>query len=100
VSSPTLSGGVADFPECIFPDSYKLILGWLDDVAKDADGYKNPPLEVSNWEEEVLAPPGAATSQNEQTSDDDVTDGKNGVEDVNIAGLDVPKSLAERSGLL
>jgi hypothetical protein len=100
-SCPTFSGGVADFPECIFPESYKIILNWLDEVAKDPVGYKNPSLEVSTWEEEVLSPPEAATSQCGQTVIDDVSGEKmREAEDVNIAGMDVPKSLAERAGLL
>ncbi len=96
VSCPTFSGGVADFPECIMPGSFMTLVDWLEDVARDPLGYKNPIFEVSSWEEDLLSPP-----EHPGSNDDFNSKKVEEVEaDVKIAGVDVPKSLAERAGLL
>jgi hypothetical protein len=106
VSSPALSGGVGG-PDFIFPDHYDAILEWLYEVHMGPFGkYCNPELNVVDWVEPVMEPqvafrPKEQASQQMGFKDAAApTAAEEEEEKVAIAGVEIPKSLAERAGLI
>jgi hypothetical protein len=102
VSSPVLSLCADEGSDFMFPDSFLVVLSWLDQVYRVPIGeYRNPKVAVAKFTEPAVEPAEEKRQSDPEAMEDSEDEMIPGPveETVTYAGVTISKSLATRAGL-